>query len=155
MSETKEFRKSYFRESESKNDFKGASFNVWCYRGAVADPKWKDVDTSSVFIPVSAMLFISSCPSFTLTTTGNYTKLCTIDVDLSYLPLAPRKKPSSNANYFRLDYDIVLLFGLTELKAQVAWKEGVSHICVNADGLLLIDRFLSSQGVEKRLVDGV
>ena len=45
VSETKEFRKSYFRESESKSEFKGASFSVWCYRGAVIAPKWKDVDT--------------------------------------------------------------------------------------------------------------
>ncbi|KAF9476870.1 hypothetical protein BDN70DRAFT_881863 [Pholiota conissans] len=100
ISETKEFRKSYFRESDSRNDFKSASFSVWCYRGLVAEPKWKDVDTK------------------------NYTKLCSIDIDLSYLPLTPRTKPSGNGTFFRLDYDIVLMFGLTELKAQIAWKEG-------------------------------
>jgi hypothetical protein len=99
VSETKEFKKSYFRESESKNEFKAATFNVWCYRGSVPDPRWKDVDTK------------------------NYTKLCTIDVDLSYLPLTPRSKPNSGTTYYRLDYDILLLFGLTELKAQVTWKE--------------------------------
>lgn len=58
--------------------------------------------------------------------TANYTKLCTIEIDLSHLPLTPRAKPNSTGLYYRLDYDIVLLFGLTELKAQVAWKEGVS-----------------------------
>lgn len=46
ISETKEFKKSYFRESDSKADFKSASFSVWCYRGLVEEPKWKDVDTS-------------------------------------------------------------------------------------------------------------
>lgn len=99
VSETKEFRKSYFRESESRNEFKGASFSVWCYRGAVASPKWKDVDTQ------------------------NYTKLCTIEVDLSHLPLSPRFKASGSGSFFRLDYDIVLMFGLTELKAVIAWKQ--------------------------------
>ncbi|PPR01388.1 hypothetical protein CVT24_006226 [Panaeolus cyanescens] len=98
VSEAKEFRKSYFRESVSKEEFKSASFSVWCYRGAVVEPKWKDVDTK------------------------NYTKLCTIEVDLSHLPLQPRTRPGGGT-YYRLDYDIVLLFGLTELKALVAWKE--------------------------------
>ena len=30
-----------------------------------------------------------------------------------------------------MDYDIVLLFGMTELKAQVAWKENVSLIILS------------------------
>ncbi|KAF8161579.1 hypothetical protein B0H34DRAFT_701592 [Crassisporium funariophilum] len=99
VSETKEFKKSYFRESESKNEFKAATFSVWCYRGNVASPRWKDVDAK------------------------NYTKLCSIEADLSHLPLSPRNKPSAKGTFYRLDYEIVLLFGLTELKAQVAWKE--------------------------------
>jgi hypothetical protein len=30
--------------------------------------------------------------------------------------------------FYRMDFDIVLLFGLAELKAQIAWKEGVSGV---------------------------
>jgi hypothetical protein len=45
VSETKEFRNPYFRKSNSKNDLKGACIYMWCYRGAVVTPKWKDVDT--------------------------------------------------------------------------------------------------------------
>jgi len=101
VSEAKEFRKPYFRESENRNEFKDASFSIWCYRGAVAEPRWKDVDTD------------------------NYTKICTIEVDLSHITLTPRYKgKGERGQYFRLDYDLVLLFGLTELKAQVAWREG-------------------------------
>jgi len=100
VTETKEFRRSYFRESERKSDFKVAEFNVWCYRGQLIDPKWKDQDAV------------------------NYTKLCTIRVDLSHLPLAARSKPKGQpGTYYRLDYELVLLFGLTEMKAQVSWKE--------------------------------
>jgi hypothetical protein len=77
----------------------------------------------------------------------NYTKLCSIDIDLSYLPLTPRAKSTGAGTFYRLDYDIVLLFGLTELKAQVAWKEGVSgssSYCIlrwrrSADGMLISD----------------
>jgi len=102
VTETKEFRRSYFRESERKSDFKAAEFNIWCYRGQLKDPKWRDQDTA------------------------NYTKLCTISVDLSHLPLAARSKAKGQSgSYYRLDYELVLLFGLTEMKAQVAWKERV------------------------------
>ena len=58
----------------------------------------------------------------------NYTKLCTIDADLSRVPLLPKSKASGSGSFYRLDYDIVLLFGMTELKAQVAWKENVSLV---------------------------
>lgn len=58
----------------------------------------------------------------------NYTKLCTIEADLSRVPLAPRSKATGRGNFYRIDYDIILLFGMTELKAQVAWKENVSAI---------------------------
>jgi hypothetical protein len=99
VSELKEFRKSYFRESSSSADFKAGSFYVWCYRGNIATPKWKDVDTD------------------------NYTKLCTIEADLSHVPQHPRAKATGGGKFYRVDYDIVLLFGMTELKAQIAWKE--------------------------------
>jgi hypothetical protein len=56
--------------------------------------------------------------------TENFAKICTIDIDLSNLPLSPLSKPFGG-RYYRLDYDIVLLFGLTELKALIAWKQNV------------------------------
>ena len=55
----------------------------------------------------------------------NYTKLCTIEVDLSHLPLPPRPKYSGAGTIYYIEYDVVLLFGLTELQAMLAWKENV------------------------------
>jgi len=52
----------------------------------------------------------------------NYTQLCTVITDLSKVPLSP-SRGANGATFYRIDYDVVLLFGLTELKAQVAWKE--------------------------------
>jgi hypothetical protein len=49
-------------------------------------------------------------------------------MDLSYLPLSPRRKYSGKGTYYHLDYDIILLFGLTELEAMVAWKEEVGPL---------------------------
>jgi hypothetical protein len=58
----------------------------------------------------------------------NYTKLCTIEVDLSHLPLSPQSKRSGAGTIYCIDYDIVLLFGLTELQAMLAWKENVGPL---------------------------
>ena len=56
----------------------------------------------------------------------NYTRLCTLEVDFSRLPISKERKASGQGTYYRLKYDIVLQFGLTELNAMVAWKENVS-----------------------------
>jgi len=60
----------------------------------------------------------------------NYTKLCTLEVDFSQLPVIYQRKVSGEGMYYRIDYDIVLLFGLTELKAMVAWKENVGPFSI-------------------------
>lgn len=57
----------------------------------------------------------------------NYTKLCSIEADLSHLPLPARNKSSGIGTFYRLDYELVLLFGLTEMKAQVVYKDKVSR----------------------------
>jgi len=57
--------------------------------------------------------------------TENFAELCTIDIDLSNLPLSPLSKRFGSRRYYRLDYDIVLFWGQTELKALIAWKENV------------------------------
>ena len=71
----------------------------------------------------------------------NYTKLCTIEADLSRVPMVPRPKATGKGSFYRVDYEIVLLFGMTELKAQIAWKEKVSglHMLFNPTdtGLIL------------------
>lgn len=37
------------------------------------------------------------------------------------------KKDSTGEVHYQLDYDVILLFGLTELQAHLAWKSKVSH----------------------------
>ena len=68
-------------------------------------------------------------------------------MDLSYLPLSLRSNFSGEGTYYRLDYDIILLFGLTELKAMVAWKEDVGPLLLLFHASLFI-RYC--QGVERR-----
>lgn len=50
-----------------------------------------------------------------------FTELCTVEADTSRVPKIPRQGP--NGDYYVLDYDIVMSFGLTELKAQICWIE--------------------------------
>ena len=57
-------------------------------------------------------------------------KLCTIEADLSRVPMLPRRKAAGKGIFYRIGYDIILMFGMTELKAQIAWKEGVSVVSI-------------------------
>lgn len=57
----------------------------------------------------------------------NFTQLCVVIVDLSHLPLEPLIS-HKNETYYHVKYDVVLMFGLTEVTAQVAWKEDVSFL---------------------------
>lgn len=34
---------------------------------------------------------------------------------------------SFGIQHYKVDYDIILMFGMTELKAQLCWKENVSY----------------------------
>ena len=111
---------SYYQLRQSKNDFKCTTDSVWCYRGAVVAPTWKDVDTGQYLFGLQLRNI-----TYIIGSIDNYMQLCTIEVDLSYLPLSPQSSYAWGGTYYRLDYDIILLFGLTELKAMVAWKENV------------------------------
>ena len=55
-------------------------------------------------------------------------------------------RPSGDGTYYRVDFDIVLLFGLTELEAMAAWREKVSPLLI----LLHPFRLWCCQGVERR-----
>jgi len=48
--------------------------------------------------------------------------------------------------FYRFDYDIVLLFGLTEFKAMLAWKENVGRFVL----LSILFTQCRWQGVEQR-----
>ena len=72
----------------------------------------------------------------------NYTVLCTIEADLSRAPIHTLPKTLGNGIYYFVEFEIILLFGKTELQAQVAWKENVSgsHMLFNPTDIGLILR---------------
>lgn len=57
-----------------------------------------------------------------------YSELCTIEVDLSHLSntsnVQTLKKPSG-AVYYKVAYELIMLFGGTEIEVQLCWKENV------------------------------
>ncbi|KAF9476880.1 hypothetical protein BDN70DRAFT_881877 [Pholiota conissans] len=96
--EMTEFRGQFNQVARSSSGFQRMASPVWFYRGTHTEQRWKDLDPK------------------------NYDRLCTIYADLSHLTLSPRRGRGGKS-YYRVDYDIILLFGMTELKAQIAWRE--------------------------------
>ena len=56
--------------------------------------------------------------------------LCTIEADLSRAPILTQPKATGGGIFYTVYYDVILLFGTTELQAQLAWKEKVSHCSI-------------------------
>ena len=53
-----------------------------------------------------------------------YTPMCTVYADTTKVARIPKHGP--DGIYYEQDFEIILLCGLTELKAQVGWIENVS-----------------------------
>ena len=57
-----------------------------------------------------------------------YSELCTIDVDLSHLwntSSVQTLSKGSGVYYYKVSYELIMLFGGTEIEAQLCWKENV------------------------------
>ena len=126
MLENKEFRQSYFRESQTRNDFKDVTISVWCYKGPLSEPPmWRDVNTGSY----TPFISFPTSRNWRLSRADKYVKIWTIKLDLSHVNSSPlSRSDEEQGNYYRIDYDVVFLFGRTNLKVQLAWKENVSSI---------------------------
>jgi len=98
--ETTEFRESYNRRSSDSALLDHFSTELLTYRGRADDPRWLDVEPDA------------------------YQVVCKIEADTSKLAKYPtRRRGVPNSTFFELKFDVILSFGLTELKAQIAWLE--------------------------------
>ncbi|KAK0212140.1 hypothetical protein DFS33DRAFT_1389252 [Desarmillaria ectypa] len=100
VSEETEFRKSYCMLARSLSDLDTITTPIWRYGGKKEDPKWMDVDKD------------------------DYSVYCFVTADTSIVAksLEPQRCPDGTY-YYLLSFDVVMLFGMTELKAQLAWIE--------------------------------
>ena len=78
-----------------------------------------------------------------------FTKMCTIVANTSKLvhSLQPQVAPDGDV-YYELDCEVILLFGLTEFKAQISWMDKVRLVLVPVSSKLY--HLHTIQGVEKR-----
>lgn len=75
-------------------------------------------------------------PHLTLQDKGKYKTLCTIKADVSNVPVLPLKRSPVHFNqaesarpFYRQKFWVVISFGMTEMKAEVKWFEGVRATC--------------------------
>ncbi|KAG1792838.1 uncharacterized protein HD556DRAFT_1378586 [Suillus plorans] len=101
VSEQREFRKPFFTTRKSLAACESHSANIMCYKGALQEPQWLDTERSS------------------------FATLCTIHADLRELSrtLRPKMSALDQSKYYAFEFDVIILFGCTELKAQISWKE--------------------------------
>ncbi|KAF9444306.1 hypothetical protein P691DRAFT_712054 [Macrolepiota fuliginosa MF-IS2] len=116
VSETQEFRCTYFRGDSKKNLLRNMEMEILCYRGNLSPDRFKWMDNDP----------------------GNFHKVCTVKANLANIPIPRIFGP--HGTYHEVTVDIVLLFGATELKAQIAWvapngveKRGDAEIIYDTD----------------------
>lgn len=100
VSEDKAFRKEFITESASKSTFDMISTDIVCYRGDNPSPRWIDSEPEK------------------------YSNLCTVYADTSQVAktVSPRKG-FGGLQFYRQEFSLVLMFGLTEHKAYISWME--------------------------------
>ncbi|EIM82800.1 uncharacterized protein STEHIDRAFT_160426 [Stereum hirsutum FP-91666 SS1] len=101
VAETTKFEKGLCRlcpyETRDDPDQSVQAITVLCYKGSGA-VQWTDIEPNK------------------------FSALCTISADLSRVPKV-RRRSRLGTPYYCLEYEVVLSFGLTELKAHISWME--------------------------------
>ncbi|KAJ3575399.1 hypothetical protein NP233_g1121 [Leucocoprinus birnbaumii] len=98
-----EFRRSFFQDAVKKSQLgKQNKTTITVYRGPLSPP-----------------------PTFIDEDPDNFREVFRVHADLTQAIKGLKKVKGSQGKYFRIVYDIVILFGATEFKAQYAWYENV------------------------------
>lgn len=63
-----------------------------------------------------------------------FSAVCIVKADTSSVK-ASVNKSTTGVTYYRIRFDVILLFGLTELKAQIAYLEDVRRISYSLSSL--------------------
>jgi hypothetical protein len=124
VSETKEFRRTFILQRTKKQQLASVEIDIISYRGPQHEPKWKeknDLMGESILIAVCGSLADGPLSP----TTDNFSILCTIRADTSAACKNLVAKQNQGKAYFELRYDVIILFGYTELSAQIEWTDKV------------------------------
>ncbi|KAK0434121.1 hypothetical protein EV421DRAFT_1993196 [Armillaria borealis] len=98
--EKEEFRRTYASNRKRLSDLHTINTSIYSYRGSKSDPTWMDTERDM------------------------YPVLCTVTADTreAAKALVPQLRPDGMP-FSTLHFDIVILFGRTEMKAQICWIE--------------------------------
>ena len=126
MRENEEISQAYCQEAHQSRTLNSVVSDVLCYRGLGKDPRWTDVNPGTLFYGSRGIIRRTHLTTHILST-ELYTPLCTIFADTSKVARFPQEGP--NGTFYVQKFKIVLLCGLTELRAQISWTENV-RFCV-------------------------
>jgi len=100
VSKTTEFRKEFITEVVDRSACNVIATEVVCYKGDSPEPRWTDSEP------------------------GMFPTLCYVHADTSKVAstISPRRG-YAGLQFYRQQFSIVLIFGLTELQAQLCWEE--------------------------------
>ncbi|KAJ3512364.1 hypothetical protein NLJ89_g3559 [Agrocybe chaxingu] len=103
VTEAKEFRQSFIMQPafspRKSQGVEQIDADIFCYHGTDKNPAWMDTDR------------------------GNFVRLCNIVADRPQMARKIKTNSDQNKIYSEVSFEIVILFGKTELEAQIAWLE--------------------------------
>lgn len=119
--EQQEFRHSFFRQQNSRSQLTDVKVSILAYRGNVLDPQWMDKEPGK---PGGKVAMHITDEWFQMQ--AHFTTMCHVIADTSTIASSLRAQRAPGVgDYYTLHFDVILLFGLTELKAQISWNDMV------------------------------
>ncbi len=113
-----EYTKAQFRKLKTE------SVLIKCYRNRnKKTPAWIDME------PGESTAFKSRAQINDHKSTEFFVDLCEVTANVSGMKKSIQSQTNrrrGETRFWTAEYDVILLFGSTELKAQIAWKEDVS-----------------------------
>ncbi|KIM36858.1 hypothetical protein M413DRAFT_281536 [Hebeloma cylindrosporum] len=101
VNETQEFRRPFLRKRRCRSGLGSFVVDISCYRGNQ----------------------ILEAESFTDKDPRMFSTLCSVEADISHIETPAKVATHDFTVYYIIEFDIVFSFGLTELKAFIAWEE--------------------------------
>ncbi|KAG1788549.1 uncharacterized protein HD556DRAFT_1529904 [Suillus plorans] len=104
VSEQQEFSRKFAIRRYNQAACSQVDIGIMSYRGLLQKPDWVDTERSL------------------------FSRLCTVHADTSKIAeKLTLKRSAEGSTYYSMEIKVILLFGLTELKAMISWEDGVSH----------------------------
>ena len=119
MRKDREIRRSFCWVNQGGVSQQLVSASFVKYSGALAAPEWEDDDPGRVFS--FPWHHVKSAKGLK----GKFETLCYVEADISSAPYTTKVTETGKRGHKR-NFDIILLVGLAELKAQVSWIDSTT-----------------------------